>query len=118
MRFIQPEPKQAAREIASEAYTLHTTVNDVTTVLKDRLSSQIERYFRGAAQHFIIAMSLTEAAAFDLACAIRYPRAFKKQDLKQHLKFRIILQCFRRVLGPSCFGAAVAAPPRPPPRSF
>ena len=80
MRFIQPEPKEAARDIASEAYTIHITVNDVTTVLKDRLSSRIERYFRVAVQHLIIAISFTEATTFDLVCAIRYPRAFKKQD--------------------------------------
>ena len=61
MQFIQPEPKQAAREIASEAYTIHITVNDVTTVLKDRLSTRIERYFRGAAQHLIIVIQ--EASA-------------------------------------------------------
>ena len=75
MRFIQPEPKQAAREIASEAYSIYITVNDVATVLKDRLSSRIKRYFRGAAQHLIIAISLTEATKIDLVCAIRYPRA-------------------------------------------
>ena len=73
MRFIQLEPKQAAREIASEANTIYITVNDVTTVLEDRLSSRIKRYFRGAAQHLITAISLMEAATFDLACAICYP---------------------------------------------
>ena len=44
MWFIQQEPKQAAREITFEANTIHITVNDVTTVLKDRLSSRIERW--------------------------------------------------------------------------
>ena len=80
--------------ITSEAYTIHITVNDVTTVLNDHLSSRIERYFRVAAQNLIIAISLTEEATFDLVCAIRYPRAFKKQDLKQHLKSRITLPSF------------------------
>ena len=33
MQFIQKEPKQAAREIASEAYTIHITVNDVSVIM-------------------------------------------------------------------------------------
>ena len=65
--------KTGSTDIVSEAYTIDITVKDVDTVLKDRLSTQIEQYLRGAVQHLIIATSLMDAATFDLACAISYP---------------------------------------------
>ena len=71
MRFLQPEPRTAPKDIFSKSWTV-----------------SIERYLRIVAEYILIATNNAHSNQFDLACAIYYPKAINKKLLQKHLCVR------------------------------
>ena len=65
MRFLQPEPRTAPKDIFSKSWTV-----------------SIERYLRIVAEYILIATNNAHSNQFDLACAIYYPKAINKKLLQ------------------------------------
>ena len=73
MRFVQPEPSTAPKDIASRSYDINirvSGVDSVQTVLIERLTVKIERHLRIGAEYTLIATNNAHSNRFDLACAI------------------------------------------------
>ena len=85
MRFVQPEPRPAAKDIAATSYIIRVTVSGVNFVLIERLTVTIERYLRISAEDILIARNNVLSSTFDLSCLIRYPKLIKKRNLHQSL---------------------------------
>ena len=94
MRFLEPVPRPAPKDIASRLYLINISVSGVDSVLSERLTRAIELYLRNGAEYLVIARNTTESHKFDLVCSIRYPNDIKKRHLQDHIRSRQILPCF------------------------
>ena len=51
MRFVQPEPSTAPKDIASRSYDINIGVSGVDSVLIERLTVKIERHLQIGAEY-------------------------------------------------------------------
>jgi hypothetical protein len=82
------------RDVESISYFIHITVSDVDQQLNERLCVRIEKYLRGSAEQLIIATLNTVPTTFDFSCAIRYPIAIKRENLRRKIRSIQIPLCF------------------------
>ena len=94
MRFVQPEPRPTAKDIAVTSYIIRITVSGVNFVLIERLNATIERYLRIGADNILIARDNVLSNTFDLSCLICYPKLIKKRCLQDNFRSRHIKLCF------------------------
>ena len=94
MRFVQPEPQIAPKDIASRSYEINIRMSGVDSVLIERLTVKIERHLRIEAEYILIATNNAHSNQFDLAYAICCPKAINKQLLQHHFSVWHLLPCF------------------------